>query len=203
MRQALGLVEIQGLCTAVVAADAMLKSANVALVEIENARGSGYITVKVVGDVGAVTAAVNVGKQVGVDNQKLISYKVIARPADPIETTFCKPLVEAKKQEEVAKAEEARKKAEAERKAEETRKKAEEARKKAEAVRSKTKEAAKPTAKLSSKTTLKSAKESAEETAKPESKPTEPGKTEKKASEQKDIEKKDSEKRTRRADDIM
>ena len=58
MKQALGLVEIAGLCIAVTAADAMVKSANVELVELEPAKGGGYMTIKVVGDVGAVNAAV-------------------------------------------------------------------------------------------------------------------------------------------------
>lgn len=90
MKQALGLVEIAGLCTAVTAADAMVKAANVELVELEPAKGGGYMTIKVVGDVGAVNAAVMAGRQVGTENQKLVSWKVIPRPSDFVENTFVK-----------------------------------------------------------------------------------------------------------------
>lgn len=93
MRQSLGLVEIQGLAAAVVAADAMAKAANVTLLGLERANGMGYHTIKVTGDVGAVNAAVNVGKQIGIDQGKLISYKVIARPSDGVDTFFCHPPV--------------------------------------------------------------------------------------------------------------
>lgn len=88
MKQALGLVEIQGLSTAVLVADAMVKSANVTILEIENTKGQGYMTVKVAGDVGAVNAAVSAGKQTGLENQKLVSFKVIARPADSVDQIF-------------------------------------------------------------------------------------------------------------------
>lgn len=88
MKQALGLVEVQGLSTAVVVADTMVKAANVTILEIENSKGQGYMTVKVAGDVGAVNAAVSAGKQTGLENQKLVSFKVIARPADSVEQIF-------------------------------------------------------------------------------------------------------------------
>ncbi|MFV0502853.1 MAG: BMC domain-containing protein [Lachnospirales bacterium] len=89
MKQSLGLVEISGLSTAIIVADAMVKSANVKILDLENTRGRGYTTIKVVGDVGAVTAAVNVGKQMGIENNQLVSSKVIARPSDYIEKFFC------------------------------------------------------------------------------------------------------------------
>lgn len=91
MKQALGLVEISGLSTAVVVADTMVKAANVRILEIENTKGLGYMTVKVVGDVGAVNAAVNAGKQIGTANGKLVSWKVIPRPSDYVDQTFCCP----------------------------------------------------------------------------------------------------------------
>ena len=91
MKQALGLVEISGLSTAVVVADTMVKAATVRILEIENTKGLGYMTVKVVGDVGAVNAAVNAGKQIGTANGKLVSWKVIPRPSDYVDQTFCCP----------------------------------------------------------------------------------------------------------------
>ena len=88
MKQALGLVEIQGLATAVLAADAMVKAANIQILEIENSKGLGYMAIKVSGDVGDVDAAVNVGCQVGRMNGKLISWKVIPRPSDTVAEIF-------------------------------------------------------------------------------------------------------------------
>lgn len=88
MKQALGLVEIAGLCIAVAAADAMVKAANVELVELEPAKGGGYMTIKVVGNVGAVNAAVMAGCQIGKEHQKLVAWKVIPRPSDFVEDTF-------------------------------------------------------------------------------------------------------------------
>ncbi len=88
MKQALGLVEVQGLSTAVMVADTMVKAANVTILEIENSKGQGYMTVKIAGDVGAVNAAVSAGKQTGLENQKLVSFKVIARPADSVDQIF-------------------------------------------------------------------------------------------------------------------
>lgn len=90
MKQALGLVEIAGLCIAVAAADAMVKAANVELVELEPAKGGGYMTIKVVGDVGAVNAAAMVGRQVGEEHGKLVAWKVIPRPSDFVEDAFVK-----------------------------------------------------------------------------------------------------------------
>ena len=61
VRQALGMIEAVGLPVAITAADAAVKSANVKLVGYELAKGSGMILIKVVGDVGAVKAAVEAG----------------------------------------------------------------------------------------------------------------------------------------------
>lgn len=91
MKQALGLVEIEGLTTAVVVADTMAKAANIQILDLENTKGLGYMTIKIAGDVGAVTAAVTAGKQIGMINNKLVSWKVIARPSDYVEQTFCDP----------------------------------------------------------------------------------------------------------------
>lgn len=91
MKQALGLVEIEGMSTAVVTADAMVKAANIRIVDMENTKGLGYMTIKIAGDVGAVNAAVNAGRQVGLLHGRLISVKVIPRPSDYVEQTFCNP----------------------------------------------------------------------------------------------------------------
>lgn len=91
MKQALGLVEIQGMSTAVVVADTMVKAANIRIIDMENTKGLGYMTIKIAGDVGAVNAAVNAGRQVGMLHGRLVSSKVIPRPSDYVEQTFCNP----------------------------------------------------------------------------------------------------------------
>lgn len=58
MKKAVGLIETIGLAAAIEAADAAVKAANVTLLGYENTRGSGKITVKIAGDVGAVKAGV-------------------------------------------------------------------------------------------------------------------------------------------------
>ena len=100
MKKSLGLVEVAGLCAAVYTADAMVKAANVELVALERARGNGWTTVKVVGDVGAVKAAVNVGVQVASSNGKLITSRVIARPANEVDRAFVE--ADQRKEQEAA-----------------------------------------------------------------------------------------------------
>jgi microcompartment protein CcmL/EutN len=89
MREALGLVETRGLSTAILVADAMSKTANINIIGMENSRGLGYMTIKICGDVGAVSAAVTCGKQIAIENNAFVSAKVIPRPSNSIEVTFC------------------------------------------------------------------------------------------------------------------
>ncbi len=58
--EALGMIETKGLVASIEAADAMVKAANVILICKEYI-GSGYVTVMVRGDVGAVKAATDAG----------------------------------------------------------------------------------------------------------------------------------------------
>lgn len=78
---ALGLVETAGLLAAVECADAMLKTADVRLLE-RHLVGAGLVTVTVSGEVAAVRAAVDAGmaavRALRVD--ALVSAHVIARP---------------------------------------------------------------------------------------------------------------------------
>jgi microcompartment protein CcmL/EutN len=89
MREALGLVEVIGLSNAILAADSMSKTANINIIGLENSRGLGYMTIKITGDVGAVTAAVTCGKQISIENNSFVTSKVIPRPSNNIEATFC------------------------------------------------------------------------------------------------------------------
>lgn len=96
MKQAVGLVEVSGLASAVNIADTMLKVANVALLGIEKAKGQGWMTIKISGDVAAVTASVDAGKSKSIDNNSYVSALVIPRPAENLENLFFSTVVEEK-----------------------------------------------------------------------------------------------------------
>ncbi|MGH7596285.1 MAG: BMC domain-containing protein [bacterium] len=78
VERALGLVETRGLVAALEAADAMLKAANVVCVgkEITDAA---MVTIKVVGEVGAVKAAVEAGSAAARRVGELVSTHIIPR----------------------------------------------------------------------------------------------------------------------------
>jgi microcompartment protein CcmL/EutN len=82
-KEALGIIETQGLTAVLEATDAMLKSANVTLVGKEKI-GAAYVTVIVRGDVAAVKAAVDAGAKAVGDLGKLVAAHVIARPHDDL-----------------------------------------------------------------------------------------------------------------------
>ena len=77
---ALGMIETRGL----VAADAMVKAANVTLVGKEMV-GGGLVSVLVRGDVGAVKAATDAGAAAADRIGELISVHVIPRPHSEVE----------------------------------------------------------------------------------------------------------------------
>lgn len=84
--QALGLIETRGLVPAIEAADVMLKTAQVELVE-RTFVGGGLVTIAVTGEVGAVKVAVEAAAA-AVDRfgpPALISQHVIARPHQDID----------------------------------------------------------------------------------------------------------------------
>ena len=81
---ALGMIETKGLVSAIEAADAMVKAANVALIGSEYI-GGGYVTVMVRGDVGAVKAATDAGAAAAQRVGELVSVHVIPRPHSDVE----------------------------------------------------------------------------------------------------------------------
>ena len=83
--KALGLVETKGLVGAIEAADAMPKTAAVQLIGMENTIAA-LLTVKVVGETGAVKAAVDSGASAAEKVGELISCHVIPRPHDDTES---------------------------------------------------------------------------------------------------------------------
>lgn len=81
--KALGIVEVKSMIGAIQAADTMLKSADVELVDI-NLVGSGIVAAIVRGDVAAVQAAVENGQESARKIAEIISTNVIARPHDEV-----------------------------------------------------------------------------------------------------------------------
>lgn len=80
--QALGLIEAVGYTTAISAADAAVKAADVEIIGLERVIGvGGYVgvTVHLTGDVAAVASAVEAGRQQGETIGKIISTEVIPR----------------------------------------------------------------------------------------------------------------------------
>ena len=88
VKESLGLLEVAGLLGAITASDAMVKAANVRLVGIEKAKGSGWMTVKVAGDVAAVDAAVQTGIAITKGMNLYVAHKVIPRPAEGLVEAF-------------------------------------------------------------------------------------------------------------------
>ena len=82
--EALGMVETRGLVAAIEAADAMVKAANVVLIGSEKI-GSGLVSVMVRGDVGAVKAAVEAGKEAASRLGEVVASHVIPRPHADVE----------------------------------------------------------------------------------------------------------------------
>lgn len=84
MRQAIGMVDVRSLVAAIQAADTMVKSADVSIVDVEYV-GSGVISVVVTGEVAAVKAAVDNGSFEAGQIAEIISTNVIARPHDEVD----------------------------------------------------------------------------------------------------------------------
>jgi microcompartment protein CcmL/EutN len=84
-QQAVGLIEAVGLPTAIEAADAALKAANVTLVGYEKTKGGGLIVVKIRGDVGAVNAAIEAAQISAGRVGQIYAVHVIPRPHENTE----------------------------------------------------------------------------------------------------------------------
>lgn len=80
----LGIIETVGLAAAIEAADVCVKSANVKLVGYELSKGDGMAVVKIVGDVGAVNAAISAAEMAASWISAVISCRVIARPSNQL-----------------------------------------------------------------------------------------------------------------------
>jgi Carbon dioxide concentrating mechanism/carboxysome shell protein len=85
--QALGLIETKGLLAAIEAADAMVKSAEVRIVE-KTYVGGGLVTILITGDVGAVKASIEAGAAAveKLDEELLLSQHLIPRPHEELKS---------------------------------------------------------------------------------------------------------------------
>nr|WP_312650569.1 BMC domain-containing protein [Aminipila sp.] len=99
--QALGLIETKGLIAAIESADAMLKAANVSLVDRVFVKG-GLVTIIIEGDVGAVKAATDAGAAAAQRVGQLISVHVIPRPHEEVGNKVIYPTSKIKINEETA-----------------------------------------------------------------------------------------------------
>lgn len=80
--QSLGVLEVKGLALAIASCDAMLKSANVKFIGHEYAKGGGWCSIKIEGDVASIKAALDAGEALASQYNGLVSQTVIARPAE-------------------------------------------------------------------------------------------------------------------------
>jgi len=80
MVKTLGLIETIGLPAAITAADAAVKAAQVSLLGLEFTRGGGMTVVMLSGDVGAVKAALEAGKEAALKVGKVWGVHIIPRP---------------------------------------------------------------------------------------------------------------------------
>lgn len=87
MADALGMIETRGYVSALAAADAMVKAANVTIVAREQV-GDGLVAVVINGDVGAVQAAVDAGAETAGAVGHLVSAHVIPRPHAEVNKHF-------------------------------------------------------------------------------------------------------------------
>tara|TARA_R110002095_G_scaffold75083_3_gene64027 strand:+ start:1758 stop:2150 length:393 start_codon:yes stop_codon:yes gene_type:complete len=85
--EAIGLIETKGLVAQIEASDAMLKAANVTLVD-QIQIGGAYITTVIQGDIGSVRAAVDAGAAAASQIGDLVGAHVIARPSEGLMSNF-------------------------------------------------------------------------------------------------------------------
>mgnify|MGYP000288142273 CR=1 FL=1 len=82
-KEAIGMIECKGLVSLMEASDAALKSADVTMTGWEKI-GSGLVTAFFTGNVAAVKAAIETGRQAVGNLGKLIAGHVIARPHEEL-----------------------------------------------------------------------------------------------------------------------
>ena len=89
--QCLGTIEVVGMPAAIEAADTAVKAAEVTLVGTELTDGQGMVSVKVLGEVSAVTAALAAAKTAAGKVNKVVAVSVIPRPDPQLESIVLTP----------------------------------------------------------------------------------------------------------------
>lgn len=89
MQEALGVIETLGLATAIEAADAAVKAANVKLADYL-VSGGGKVNIIFRGDVAAVKASVEAGVASASQIGQVVAQTVIPRPSEKLTTVFKK-----------------------------------------------------------------------------------------------------------------
>ena len=87
MKPALGLIEMLGFVGVAEAADAAAKAAAIELSAVEKIEG-GIISIRLLGDVGAVQAAVEAGVQAAQQVGTLVAHHVIPNPHEDLVRVF-------------------------------------------------------------------------------------------------------------------
>lgn len=87
-KNAIGILEVQGLVASIEGLDAMLKAANVRLIHTEKRLGGRLVTLVITGSVSDVEAAVSAGEKFASKLGKVYGCEVIARPHDEIMKFF-------------------------------------------------------------------------------------------------------------------
>lgn len=85
--EAIGMIETKGLVATIESSDAMLKSANVSLVD-QVQIGGAYVTTIIRGDVGSVRAAVDAGAAAASKVGELVAAHIIPRPEGDLMSHF-------------------------------------------------------------------------------------------------------------------
>ena len=96
MQEALGVIETRGFATAMEAADAAVKAANVKLAEWLKV-GGGKVNIILRGDVAAVKAAVDAAVSSATQIGDVQGQTVIPRPADKLSAKFPIDVIKTKK----------------------------------------------------------------------------------------------------------
>ncbi len=87
MQEALGVIETLGFATAIAAADAAVKAANVRLGDWLKV-GGGKVNIIIRGDIAAVKAAVDAGVAAASQIGSVQGQSIIPRPSQKLETKF-------------------------------------------------------------------------------------------------------------------
>lgn len=100
--EAIGMIETRGITASIIGADAMLKSANVKILE-KSIVGGGNVVITVTGDIGAVNAAVEAGESSikNLNSSLFVTKNIIPRPEKSLENTILFPVKEKEKKEAI------------------------------------------------------------------------------------------------------